>query len=84
MADILSISASGMQAQRAVLDVAARNVAAAEAAGQNGSYEREVPIFQMTRDTIDGDDGNHTIAFKGTRLEKGSNVDILTEMISVM
>ncbi|MDQ2680441.1 MAG: hypothetical protein M3Y21_05380 [Candidatus Eremiobacteraeota bacterium] len=83
MADILSVSASGMQAQRAALDVAARNVAAAEAAGQNGSYEREVPVFQMVHDTIDGD-GSDSIAFTGTRFEKGSNVDILTEMISVM
>ncbi len=72
-----------MQAQRGALDVAARNVAAAEASGQNGSYEREVPVFQLVHDTIDGSGGD-AIAFTGTRLEKGSSVDILTEMISVM
>ncbi len=35
----LKTAASGMEAQRAALDVAARNVAAAEAAGPKCSYE---------------------------------------------
>ncbi len=39
--DLLDAAASGMDAQRAALDVAARNVAAAEAAGPNGEYSRK-------------------------------------------
>jgi flagellar basal-body rod protein FlgC len=41
---ILGSAAAGMEAQRAALDVAARNVAAAEA-GEPGSFERLVPRF---------------------------------------
>ena len=82
--DLLSIASSGMQAQRAALDVAARNVAAAEAAGPGGSYEREVPEFQVVRDALGDDESAPSIALAGTRREKGSNVDLLTEMIGVM
>lgn len=74
--DVLSIAASGMQAQRAALEVAARNVAAAQAAGPSGSYEREVPDFQVLSDS--------QVAFTGTHRQRGSSVDMLTEMISVM
>lgn len=74
--DLLSLAASGMQAQRAALDVAARNVAAAEAAGPGGSYEREVPDFHVG--------GDAQIAFTGTHRQRGSSVDLLTEMIGVM
>ena len=68
-----------MDAQRAALDVAARNVAAAEAAGPNGGYARMVPQF-VVRDDQDGAD----VEFTGTRTERGTNVDILTEMVTVM
>ncbi|MDQ2864654.1 MAG: hypothetical protein M3R51_00350 [Candidatus Eremiobacteraeota bacterium] len=77
--DLLSTAASGMDAERAALDVAARNVAAAEAAGPNGNYEREVPEFRVVQD-----DGGASVAFSGSHRERGTNVDILTEMISVM
>jgi flagellar basal body rod protein FlgC len=78
--DLLDAAASGMDAQRAALDVAARNVAAAEAAGPDGNYARMVPLFR-----IDGsDDGDARVEFTGTRTEAGTNVDILTEMIAVM
>ncbi len=73
-----------MQAQRAALDVAARNVAAAEAAGSGGSYEREVPEFALVRDALGEEDGAQTIAVTGTRRERGSSIDLLTEMIGVM
>lgn len=69
-----------MDAQRAALDVAARNVAAAEAAGPNANYSREVPQFTLVRD----DDGSESVEFTGTHHERGVNVDILTEMIAVM
>ncbi len=76
---LLSAAASGMDAQRAALDVSARNVAAAEAAGPNGSYARMVPQFQV----VDDDDGSR-VEFVGAHEERGKNVDILTEMIAVM
>lgn len=81
--DLLSVAAGGMQAQRSALDIAARNVAAAEAAGPGGSYERVVPEFSIIRDAA-GDDGGEAIAVTGSHRERGSNVDLLTEMIAVM
>lgn len=78
--DLLDASASGMDAQRAALDVAARNVAAAEAAGPNGSYPRMIPEFSV----VDSAVGDPRVEFSGTRLERGTNVDILSEMIAVM
>ncbi len=77
--DLLGVAAAGMDAERAALDVAARNVAAAEAAGPEGSYLRDVPEFRVTRGA-----GGTTISFAGTRSEAGTNVDILTEMLAVM
>ena len=76
---LLRTAADGMDAQRAALDVEARNVAAAEAAGPNGAYARLVPEFALR------DDGEGTrVLFAGTRSERGVNVDILTEMLAVM
>lgn len=77
--ELLATAASGMDAQRSALDVAARNVAAAEAAGPNGNYAREVPQFR-----VDSDGDSTMVHFTGARLERGTNVDILTEMIAVM
>jgi flagellar basal body rod protein FlgC len=78
--DLLDAAASGMDAQRAALDVAARNVAAAEAAGPNADYARMIPDFRV----LDSDDGDARVEFAGTHTERGTNVDILTEMIAVM
>lgn len=78
--DLLDAAASAMDAQRAALDVAARNVAAAEAAGPHTRYGRMVPEFRVDR----SDDGEALVRFTGTRAERGSNVDMLTEMIAVM
>jgi flagellar basal body rod protein FlgC len=78
--DLLDSAASGMDAQRAALDVAARNVAAAEAAGPNAEYARLIPDFHVVED----DDGEAMVRFSGTHQERGTNVDILTEMIAVM
>lgn len=78
--DLLDAAAAGMDAQRAALDVAARNVAAAEAAGPRGSYARAIPEFRVLEDDRDG----ARVAFAGTRTERGSNVNLITEMIAVM
>ncbi len=80
--DLLDAAASGMDAQRAALDVIARNVAAAEAAGPNGEYARMVPDFHVVEDGDDSSDAR--VEFAGTHLERGTNVDILTEMIAAM
>ena len=81
MIELLDAAASAMDAQRAALDVAARNVAAAEAAGPDGAYAREVPEFTV----IAGAGGEaDRVAIAGSHLERGTNVDILTEMIAVM
>lgn len=78
-ADLLDAAAAGMDAQRAALDVAARNVAAAEAAGPRGSYARMVPEFRV----LESDDGAR-VSFTGTHVERDSNVNLITEMIAVM
>jgi flagellar basal body rod protein FlgC len=77
--DLLGAAAAGMDAQRAALDVAARNVAAAEAAGPRGSYTRAVPIFRLLQT-----EGGASVSFAGTHDERGSNVNLITEMIAVM
>ncbi len=77
---LLATAASGMEAQRAVLDIEARNVAAAEAAGPKGSYERLVPNFHLLRE----DDDAPQIAVTGSHLQRGSSVDTLTEMVAVL
>lgn len=77
---LLRTAASGMDAQRAALDVSARNVAAAEAAGPKGSYERLVPDFRL----VQSDDDAPQIAYSGAHLQRGSSVDVLTEMVSVL
>jgi flagellar basal body rod protein FlgC len=77
---LLRTAASGMDAQRAVLDVEARNVAAAQAAGPKGSYARLVPDFRMV--AADGD--TPQIAVTGSHVQRGSSVDVITEMVAVL
>lgn len=79
MIDLLATAASAMDAQRAALDVEARNVAAAQATGPDGDYARLIPTFSV-RDDADGE----TVDFTGTREERGKNVDTIVEMIAVM
>jgi flagellar basal body rod protein FlgC len=79
MIDLLASAAAAMDAQRAALDVCARNVAAAEAAGPNGSYARLIPDFRLTND-----DQGAMVQFAGAHEERGTNVDVITEMIAVM
>ena len=77
---LLKTAANGMAVQRAVLDIEARNVAAAEAAGPKGSYERRVPDFRV----VDDGQNEAQIAVTGSHLQRGSSVDIVTEMVSVL
>lgn len=77
---LLNSAAAAMDSQRAALDVAARNVAAAEAAGPNGSYARMIPEFRI----VESDEGDPQVQFVGSQSQVGTNVDILTEMIAVM
>ena len=68
-----------MCAQRTALDIAARNVAAAEAAGPRGSYERDVPVFRV----VDDGNGRESVALEGARRERGDD-GALGEMLAVM
>lgn len=54
--DLLSLAADGMRVQRTVLDVAARNVAAAQASTPAHAYPRLVARFAAPQDTalLDG------------------------------
>lgn len=77
---LLKTAASGMEAQRAVLDVEARNVAAAQAAGPKGSYARLVPDFRL----VESDGGAPEVSVSGSHVQRGSSVDVITEMVAVL
>ena len=97
--DILGAASAGMEAQRTALDVAARNVAAAEA-GEPGEFQRLVPRFAFAGDPDDGDevfpdpdaafgrDGDDEpeppIRYLGTSAERGVDPDAVTEMVAVL
>jgi flagellar basal-body rod protein FlgC len=89
--DLLSIAADGMGVQRTVLDVAARNIAAAQASTPEHPYPRLVARF-ATRDPEDafldlpgdaegGDEGGTTFAGTATA---GESADALTEMVALL
>jgi flagellar basal-body rod protein FlgC len=92
--DLLASAADGMNAQRAILDIAARNVAAAQASSPDHPYARLVAQFgpatsPMPEDAFDAgsDDADQSAvggsAVVGVRSEPGSG-DALTEMIAVL
>jgi flagellar basal body rod protein FlgC len=90
--DVLQTAADGMDAQRAALEVAARNVAAAEA-NPAGSFGRLVPQFVFSDPASSGEPGDsftpdedagHVIQFTGTRRQQGVDVDAVTEMVAVL
>lgn len=76
---LLETAASGMEAQRDALDVLARNVAAAEAAGPRSPYQRLVPQFRVL-----DDDGTPQVAFTGTAPQRSGGADLVTEMVDVL
>jgi flagellar basal body rod protein FlgC len=80
--DILRTAASGMDAQRITLDVAARNVAAAEASGTE-AFTRLVPRFTMQEDT-DEDEGTGGLRYLGTQTQHTAGSDAVAEMVAVL
>ena len=90
--DVLSVAADGMSVQRTLLDVAARNVAAAQAATPQHPYPRLVARFAAAEpndgfDPVPGDDEQaddiNWTRFTGTT-RGGDTSDSLTEMIAVL
>lgn len=89
--DLLSTAADGMSVQRALLDVAARNVAAAQASTPEHPYPRLVARFATTApdevDAFDPDAGDADdtplTRLVGTA-RGGESADSLTEMIAVL
>ena len=93
--DLLSTAADGMSVQRTLLDVAARNVAAAQAGTPQHPYPRLVARFAAAEpddgfDPVPGDgdgeaadDGVNWTRFTGTT-RGGDIADSLTEMIAVL
>lgn len=77
--DLLGTAASGMDAQRAALDVFARNIAASQVDGPHGAPERYVPEFRVN-ETGDG----ALVHFVGAHAERATHADVLTEMVAVM
>lgn len=91
--DVLSVAADGMSVQRTLLDVAARNVAAAQAATPEHPYPRLVARFAQAApddgfDPVPGDDGDAADDVNWTRFtgtaRGGDTADSLTEMIAVL
>ena len=89
--DLLSVAAAGMDVQRTMLDVAARNVAAAQASTPEHPYPRLVARF-VSADPIDGDgDGDPDAPpddaggprFVGT-VRTSESADAITEMVAVL
>ncbi|MGH7749994.1 MAG: flagellar basal body rod protein FlgC, partial [Candidatus Dormibacteria bacterium] len=74
--DVMSTAASGMEAQRMALEVAARNVAAAQV---DGRFARLVPRF-----AVESEAGATQVRFVGTRALPGSHVEAITEMVGVL
>ena len=90
--DTLRFAANGMSAQRSLLDLAARNVAAAQASTPGHPYARLVAQLgsEPERGVDDAFDPDSDVgtepdgpAVSGVRSEPGSG-DALTEMIAVL
>lgn len=74
--DVLAAGAQGMAREREVLEVAARNVAAAQASSPAHEYHRLVAEFQ--------DDADFDAAEDFHIVQTGEPVDALTEMVSML
>jgi flagellar basal body rod protein FlgC len=91
--NLLSIAADGMGMQRTLLDVAARNVAAAQASTPQHPYPRLVARFAAGAPedaflAVPGDDENDENGTAGTSftgtVASGETADALTEMVAVL
>lgn len=94
--DLLTVAAGGMAVQRALLDVAARNVAAAQASSPEQPYPRLVARFASADPAdpadafldVPGDGEDASDEDAGPRLagtvRSGETADALTEMIAVL
>jgi flagellar basal-body rod protein FlgC len=71
--DILRSAAAGMDAQRSALDLAARNVAAAETTGAPGGFERLLPRFAVDPESQAADDADGDAFPGGTGLDDEAN-----------
>ena len=76
---LLQSAAAGMDAQRSVLDISARNVAAATAAGPKAAFTRLIPHVALI-DT----DGIPEVHFRGVTRQVSADADGMTEMVAVM
>lgn len=90
--DLLAVAARGMDAERIALDVAARNVAAAQAATPEHPYPRLVARFAAPHDDDgvpdpdpdpDAPDDPLRSRYLGT-VASGETADALTEMLGVL
>jgi flagellar basal body rod protein FlgC len=79
--DILAAGASGMERQRTLLELSARNVAAAQASTPGHEYHRLVADFE---DDVAFGDGAFNDNGEPHVRESGEPVDALTEMISML
>jgi flagellar basal body rod protein FlgC len=78
---LLDVAARGMSAQRTMLDLDARNVAAAQAATPGHAYQRLVAHLVATPDDgVDGDEGADPVTVS---TEPGTG-DALTELIATL
>jgi flagellar basal body rod protein FlgC len=78
---LLDIAARGMSAQRTMLDLDARNVAAAQAATPGHPYQRLVAhLVEMPDDGVEGDDTADPVTVS---TEPGTG-DALTELIATL
>jgi len=89
--DLLNVAAGGMSTQRALLDVAARNVAAAQASTPEHPYPRLVARLAATPAQADpfelpefGDEEPDAAPAVLETVPSGEVADALTEMIAVL
>ncbi|MHB8462333.1 MAG: flagellar basal body rod protein FlgC [Vulcanimicrobiaceae bacterium] len=76
---LLQSAAAGMDAQRRVLDVSARNVAAATAAGPKEAFTRLIPHVALIEEH-----GIPEAHFVGVSRQVSADADGMTEMVAVM
>jgi flagellar basal body rod protein FlgC len=85
--DLLDRAAAGMSVQRDLLDISARNVAAAQASTPGHPFARLVADMSSDGDADDDDDGigngDALPRISGVHRERGSG-DPLTELIAVL